>query len=69
MYPYTAKRRDVLGNTSPEDRKISRGRGFCTPRTVDVVLIFALGSVSRNIIPRAVFPNTLPREQVVYSKM
>ena len=32
MYPYTAERRDVLGNTSPEAREISRGRGFCTPR-------------------------------------
>ena len=32
MYPYTAKRRDVLGNTSPEAREFSRGRGFCTPR-------------------------------------
>ena len=32
MYPYTAERRDVLGNTSPEDREISQRRGFCTPR-------------------------------------
>ena len=32
VYPYTAERRDVLGNTSPEAREISRGRGFCTPR-------------------------------------
>ena len=32
VYPYTAERRDVLGNTSPEARAISRGRGFCTPR-------------------------------------
>ena len=32
MYPYTAKRRDVFGNTSPEDREISEGQGFCTPR-------------------------------------
>ena len=32
LYPYTAERRDVLGNTSPEAREISRGRGFCTPR-------------------------------------
>ena len=32
MYPYTAERRDVLGNTSPEVLLISRGRGFCTPR-------------------------------------
>ena len=23
LYPYTAERRDVLGNTSPEDREIS----------------------------------------------
>ena len=32
LYPYTAERRDVLGNTSPEAREISRGQGFCTPR-------------------------------------
>ena len=32
LYPYTAERRDVLGNTSPEAQDISRGRGFCTPR-------------------------------------
>ena len=32
LYPYTAERRDVLGNTSPEAREISRGRGFCTSR-------------------------------------
>ena len=28
--PYTAERRDVLGNTSVEDQEISRGWGFCT---------------------------------------
>ena len=32
----------------------------------DVCLIFALGSVSRNTVPWAIFPNTLPREQEVY---
>ena len=32
MYPYTAKRRDVLENTLPEAQEISQGRGFCTPR-------------------------------------
>ena len=32
LYRYTAERRDVLGNASPEAREISRGRGFCTPR-------------------------------------
>ena len=32
LYPYTAERRDVLGNTPPEAREISQGRGFCTPR-------------------------------------
>ena len=37
----------------------------CLPRE-DVFLIFALGSVSRNTVPRAIFPNTLPREQGVY---
>ena len=31
LYPYTAERRDALGNTSTEDRKISRGWGFYTP--------------------------------------
>ena len=30
LYPYTAERKDVLGNTSPEARDISQGRGFCT---------------------------------------
>ena len=29
---YTNERRDVLGNTFPEAREISQGRGFCTPR-------------------------------------
>ena len=32
LYPYTAERRNALGNTSTEDRKISRGWGFYTPR-------------------------------------
>ena len=32
FYPYTAERRDVMGNTSPEELEISRGWGFCTPR-------------------------------------
>ena len=31
----------------------------------DVFPIFVLGSISRNTVPRAVFPNTLPREQGV----
>ena len=31
---YTATTRDSLGNTSPEDREISRGRGFCTHREI-----------------------------------
>ena len=31
LYPYTAERRDVLGNTSPEAREISRGR---SPREI-----------------------------------
>ena len=30
LIPYTAERRDVLGNTSPEAREISQGQGFCT---------------------------------------
>ena len=37
----------------------------CFPRK-DVCVIFVLGSVSRNTVPRVVFPNTLPREQEVY---
>ena len=37
----------------------------CFPHE-DVCPIFILGSVSRNIVPRAIFPNTLPREQWVY---
>ena len=37
----------------------------CFPRE-DVCLILVLGSVSRNTVPRGVFPNTLPREQEVY---
>ena len=32
----------------------------------DVFLIFALGRVWRNTVPRAVFPRTLPRAQGVY---
>ena len=32
----------------------------------DVCLIFALESASRNTVPRAIFPNTLPRGQGVY---
>ena len=38
LCPYTAERRDVLGNTPPEAREISQGRGFCNP-------IFSPGSV------------------------
>ena len=30
LYPYTAERRDVLGNASPKDREISQMRGFWT---------------------------------------
>ena len=37
----------------------------CFPHE-DVYLIFVLRSVSRNTVPREVFPNTLPREQEVY---
>ena len=37
----------------------------CFPHE-DVCLIFVLGSVSRNTVPRAVFPNTVPRDQGVY---
>ena len=32
MYSYTAERRDVLGNTSPEAREISRGVQNPRPR-------------------------------------
>ena len=39
------------------------------PRAEDVFLIFALGSLSGNTVPRAVFPNTLPREEGVYRKI
>ena len=35
----------------------------------DVFLIFVLGSVSRNTVPRAVFANTLTRERGVYRKI
>jgi hypothetical protein len=34
-----------------------------------VCLIFILGSVSRNTVPRGVFPNTLAREQEVCWKI
>ena len=37
----------------------------CFPRE-DVFLVFALGSVWRNTVPRDVFPCTLPRTQGVY---
>ena len=37
----------------------------CFPHK-DVCLVFVLGSLSRNTVPRVVFPNTLPREQKVY---
>ena len=37
----------------------------CFPRE-DVFLVFALGSVRRNTVPRDVFPCTLPRTQEVY---
>ena len=46
--PYTAERRDALGNTTLSDLEISLGWGFCPP-------------ISRNTVPRAVFPNALPR--------
>ena len=35
----------------------------------DVCLIFALGSVSRNVVPRAIFPDTVHREQGMYWKI
>ena len=37
----------------------------CFPR-VDVLLIFPIGSVSENAVPRVVFPYTLLRELGVY---
>ena len=40
-----------LGNTSPKDREISQGLGFCTSR--------ALGSVLGNTVPWAIFSDTL----------
>ena len=40
----------------------------CFPHE-DVCLIFILGSVSRNTVPRGVFPNTLAREQEVCWKI
>ena len=32
-------------------------------------LIFALGSISGNTVPRAIFPSTLPREEGVRLKI
>ena len=34
LYPYTAERRDVLGNTSPEAQEISRGVQNPRPREI-----------------------------------
>ena len=70
----------VWGNTYPEYQKISWGPFLqpmchhftclhCTidgPLSEDVFLIFAQGNVSRNTVPRAVFPNTVLRAQGVY---
>ena len=42
---------------TPCPRAISRANVFCI--MIDVYLIFGLG---RNTVPRAIFPNTLPRE-------
>ena len=44
------------------------GDFVCTPRRLpkEVCVIFALGFVSRNVVPGAIFVNTLPREQGVY---
>ena len=36
MYPYTAEMRDVLGNTSPEAREISRGPGMQNPHPREI---------------------------------
>ena len=61
LYPYTAERRDVLKNTPPRTKRFPEGGDFA-PRGnfEDVRLIFALGIISRNTVPRAIFPNTLP---------
>ena len=32
LYPYTAEKRDKLGDASPKDQEISQEQGFCTPR-------------------------------------
>ena len=58
----------ILQNLSLKEISSSEGEGtyFSMHPQNDVNLIFALGSVPRNTVPRAVFPNTLPRQQGVY---
>ena len=48
LYPYTAERKGVLGNTSPEDRKFSQGRGFCALRPKR--LYFSMHPDSRHFV-------------------
>ena len=62
--PYTAERRGVLGNTSPKDQVISRGRGFCTLGPKDCMREKPEGRGVQNPRPReiprssgGVFPN------------
>ena len=65
IYPKTAQRRDVLGNTSPEDREISRRREFCTtiPEKFFNLRVYAMCMTSAWILSLGmVFVDTLPWE-------
>jgi hypothetical protein len=54
MYPYSAERRDVLGNTPLEDREIFQELGFGT--------LQAPGSVLGNTVPQV--PRDFPRVRI-----
>ena len=68
LYPYTAERRDVFGNTSHEDREISRGWEFFSSRLPEGNLegqrVQNPREISRSV--GDAFPNT-SRLKVVYS--
>ena len=52
---YTAERRGVLGNTSPEDQEIFQGRGFCIPRPKRLPVAILSGNLPHVFCPTKVF--------------
>ena len=67
LNPYTAERRDVLGNTSPEKRQVSRGRDFARQEFAQgprVMYFPTQGSVRLFYGRRGCVPDIRPRERI-----